>query len=39
MLYSEITEAEQIAIEEDKYLPYRYFANIGVAYNTNVAPP
>ena len=27
------------AIEEGTYLPYRYYANIGVEYNTNVAAP
>lgn len=30
---------EMAAIDAGEYLPYRYFANIGVEYNTNVAPP
>lgn len=38
-LYSQRTDKENIAVAGGLYLPYRYFANIGVAYNTNVAPP
>lgn len=30
---------EYEAFKAGKYLPYRYFANIGVEYNTNIAPP
>lgn len=37
--YSEMTEIEYDFYKENKYLPYRYFANVGVEYNTNVAPP
>lgn len=37
--YSDITEGEQEQIINKKYLPYRYFANVGVEYNTNIVPP
>ena len=37
--YSEITDAEVQRIYINKYMPYRYFANVGVEYNTNVSPP
>lgn len=38
-LYSELMGVELDAIIARKYLPYRYFANIGVEYNTNIVPP
>lgn len=37
-LYSEFTE-EELANFRNGYVPYRHFANIGVEYNTNIAPP
>jgi hypothetical protein len=37
--YSEITDAEVQRIYVNKYMSYRYFANVGVEYNTNVSPP
>ena len=33
------TDVELQAIRGHQYLPYRYFANVGVEYNTNVVPP
>lgn len=38
-LYSELMGIEEQAIKVNKYTPYRYFANIGVEYNTNITPP
>lgn len=39
-LYSQLVSPLEIdAIEANKYLPYRYFANVGVEYNTNIRPP
>lgn len=38
-MYGDISEEEAREIDLNKYLPYRYFANIGVEYNTNVVPP
>lgn len=37
--YSNITEQEKKGYQENKYIPYRYFANVGVEYNTNIVPP
>lgn len=37
-LYSELMGVEPDAIVARKYLPYRYFANVGVEYNTNIVP-
>lgn len=37
--YSELTDNEVNQIYNLKYLPYRYFANVGVEYNTNILPP
>lgn len=38
-LYSELMGVELDAIIARRYLPYRYFANVGVEYNTNIVPP
>ena len=40
-LYSNFAQYpfEMAAINRNEYLPYRYFANVNVAYNTNVKPP
>lgn len=38
-LYSELMGIELDAIIARRYLPYRYFANVGVEYNTNIVPP
>ena len=38
-LYSELTEMEALGVHDNTYLPYRYFANVGVEYNTNILPP
>lgn len=35
----DITWKEYNAFLNGTYIPYRYFANIGVEYNTNIAPP
>lgn len=37
--YSQLTDNEVQRIYDQKYLPYRYFANVGVEYNTNILPP
>lgn len=36
--YSETIDEDTLKIK-DGYIPYRYFVNIGVEYNTNIAPP
>lgn len=38
-LYSQLTKLDIDGINNNTYIPYRYFANIGVEYNTNVVPP
>lgn len=38
-LYSDMKLNEKIGITMNRYVPYRYFANIGVEYNTNIVPP
>lgn len=38
-LYSELMGIEVEAIAARRYLPYRYFANVNVEYNTNIVPP
>lgn len=39
-LYSQLVKPLEVdAINANKYLPYRYFANVGVEYNTNIRPP
>jgi hypothetical protein len=30
---------EALGVYDNTYLPYRYFANVGVEYNTNILPP
>lgn len=37
--YSDISPEEQEAFNIEEYAPYRFFAYIGVEYNTNIAPP
>ena len=38
-LYSQRTTDENYAINNGDYLPYRYFANVNVVYNTNITSP
>jgi len=38
-LYSHLRKLDIDGINNNTYIPYRYFANIGVEYNTNVVPP
>ena len=37
--YSILLGDEYEAIQRNEYLPYRYFANVNVVYNTNIQPP